>query len=67
MSPLAGCVIAIILSISLMLLSAHYIKFNKTAGAGVWYAVWWWVAAIASLCTMVAVITTGTVIQRIYF
>lgn len=67
MDQLAGCVFAIFLSVFLVGLSSYYVKFNKTAGAGGWYALWWWVGALGTLSTMTAIITTITVVKRIYF
>ncbi|QXO10058.1 hypothetical protein pEaSNUABM37_00097 [Erwinia phage pEa_SNUABM_37] len=67
MDQLAGCVFAIFLSIFLVGLSSYYVRLNKTAGEGGWYAMWWWVGALGTVAVVAAIITTGTVIQRIYF
>lgn len=67
MDQLAGCAFAIFLSVFLVGLSNHYIKLNKAAGEGGWYALWWWVGALGALAVLTAIIVTGTVIQRIYF
>ena len=66
MQPLIGVIFSVIAALALMVISYRYVGFNE-GKSETWKTIWWWVAAIASLCTMVAFITTGTVIQRIYF
>lgn len=67
MDQLAGCIFALFLSVIVTGVASYYVKFNKTAGAGGWYALWWWVGAFGTLAVMTAIITTITVVQRIYF
>lgn len=67
MDHLAGCVFAIFISVFVIGLSAHYLNYNKTAGAGGWYAMWWWTGALGVLGLMTAIITAGTLLKHMYF
>lgn len=65
MNQLIGPVFAVLLATALTVLSYRFVGYNEGKSEA-WKAIWWWVTVIAAVALIVALITTGTVIQRIY-
>lgn len=64
MEQLFGAVFAIMLTLGLFTLSIRMMNFNEGRNA-FYYTVWWYMTCASVVSIMVALITTGAVVQRL--